>query len=118
MIGYRPGQPVGAVVFDCDGVILDSNAIKSAAFAAVTQRFGPQVSASFADYHRRHGGISRHAKFAWLLDTMSQRIFVLARSPALKELMSLPQRDPEVLRVGNWATAAMMVPRRPIEAWW
>src|SRR6476660_9495562 len=49
------------------------------------------------------------ASLAWLLDTMSQRIFVLARSPALKELMDLGQSDPRVLQFGNYATAAMMV---------
>ena len=32
MIGYRPGQPVGAVVFDCDGVILESMRAKGDAF--------------------------------------------------------------------------------------
>lgn len=45
---------------------------------------------------------------AWLLDTMSQRIFVLARSPALRELMSSAS-DSEILRFGTYATAAMMI---------
>lgn len=58
------------LVFDCDGVILDSNAIKSAAFLTVSAAFGPSISAAFVDYHQRHGGISRNAKFAYLLDVL------------------------------------------------
>lgn len=49
------------------------------------------------------------ASMAWLLDTMSQRIFVLARSPALAELMSTTQSDLAVRTYGNYATASMMV---------
>ena len=49
------------------------------------------------------------ACLAWLLDTMSQRIFVLARSPALSELMHTAQTDLVVRTFGNYATASMMV---------
>lgn len=56
------------LVFDCDGVILDSNRIKSAAFRTVTAPFGAEASARFLDYHHRHGGISRNEKFAHFLD--------------------------------------------------
>ena len=36
------------LVFDCDGVILDSNRIKSAAFRTVTAPFGAEASARLA----------------------------------------------------------------------
>ena len=55
-------------VFDCDGVILDSNRIKSDAFHRVCRRFGDAVAEQFVAYHQRHGGISRYRKFAYLLD--------------------------------------------------
>lgn len=58
------------LVFDCDGVILDSNRIKSAAFRTVTAPFGAEASARFLDYHHRHGGISRNEKFAHFLDAI------------------------------------------------
>jgi phosphoglycolate phosphatase-like HAD superfamily hydrolase len=58
------------LVFDCDGVILDSNALKNAAFATVSAPFGASCSAAFVAYHQRHGGISRNEKFAWLLDVL------------------------------------------------
>lgn len=45
---------------------------------------------------------------AWLFDCADQRIFMLARSPALAQLMSLPQTDRVVLDYATWATAATM----------
>lgn len=55
-------------VFDCDGVILDSNALKSEAFRAIAEPFGASVAAAFVDYHQQFGGLSRQHKIAWLLD--------------------------------------------------
>lgn len=49
------------------------------------------------------------ASMAWLFDTMDQRIFVLARAPALSHLQGLPQTHPEVLKYGNWVTALMII---------
>lgn len=54
------------------------------------------------------------ASMAWLMDTMSQRIFVLARSPALSQLLSpdktpLAQSDALVKAYGNYSTASMMI---------
>ncbi|MBP7934218.1 MAG: MFS transporter [Phycisphaerae bacterium] len=46
---------------------------------------------------------------AWTLDTMAQRIFVLARAPALGDLTSLDQTAALVRTYGNYATAAMMI---------
>ena len=56
------------LVFDCDGVILDSNRIKTEAFRTVTAPFGTAAVTRFLDYHHRHGGISRDEKFAHFLD--------------------------------------------------
>lgn len=55
-------------VFDCDGVILDSNALKSEAFRAIAAPFGGEAAAALVDYHQRHGGLNRQHKIAWLLD--------------------------------------------------
>lgn len=49
------------------------------------------------------------AASAWLFDTMDQRIFVLARSPALADIQKLPQTDAEVLRHGSYVTALMII---------
>ena len=45
---------------------------------------------------------------AWLFDCTDQRIFMLARSPALSQLLNLPQTDRLVVDYATWATAATM----------
>lgn len=55
------------LVFDCDGVILDSNRIKTDAFRSVALRYGPIVAEELVQFHVQHGGISRYRKFEHLL---------------------------------------------------
>ena len=54
-------------MFDCDGVILDSNGIKSQAFFDVVHRFGRERAERFVAYHKLHGGISRQEKFKFFV---------------------------------------------------
>lgn len=58
-----------AWVFDCDGVILDSNNIKTSAFFDVTKRYGEAAAWKMVAYHKANGGVSRFAKFDWFLRT-------------------------------------------------
>jgi phosphoglycolate phosphatase-like HAD superfamily hydrolase len=51
-----------AAVFDCDGVILDSNPIKITAFREVLADHPRDVVERFVRYHRENGGISRYEK--------------------------------------------------------
>ena len=51
-----------AVVFDFDGVILESVDVNSAAFRALFADHPAQIDA-IMDLHERHGGISRYVKF-------------------------------------------------------
>src|SRR5579862_8837481 len=48
------------------------------------------------------------AASGWLFDCMGQRIFVLAREPALKELLGATASDDAVRRWGGLATLLMM----------
>ena len=50
-------------LFDCDGVILDSNQIKSQAFYKCVERYGKDLAIKFKNYHIKNGGISRFEKF-------------------------------------------------------
>lgn len=52
-----------SVVFDCDGVILQSNRLKSDAFGAVLEGYDPALVKEFVDWHKRTGGVSRFEKF-------------------------------------------------------
>ena len=56
------------LVFDCDGVILNSNRIKTDAFYQTTLSFGVSSARAMVDYHVANGGVSRYAKFAYFLE--------------------------------------------------
>lgn len=58
------------LVFDCDGVVLDSNQLKTEAYYRVAVAFGAnnQQAQALVDYHIRLGGISRFIKFRYFLD--------------------------------------------------
>nr|WP_274522594.1 HAD family hydrolase [Halorhodospira halochloris] len=55
------------LIFDCDGVILNSNPIKTEAFYQAALPYGEDAARALRAYHVRNGGISRYHKFDWLL---------------------------------------------------
>jgi phosphoglycolate phosphatase-like HAD superfamily hydrolase len=55
-------------VFDCDGVILNSNKIKTQAFYQVALPYGDLAAKALAEYHTKNGGISRYKKFDYFFD--------------------------------------------------
>jgi len=55
------------LVFDCDGVVLNSNKIKTQAFYDVAKVYGHEPAQALKDYHVKNGGISRFVKFEYLL---------------------------------------------------
>ena len=54
-------------IFDCDGVLLDSNRVKSRAFFAAGLRYGEEAANLLVEYHRKNGGVSRYKKFEYFL---------------------------------------------------
>lgn len=54
-------------VFDCDGVLLDSNRVKTGAFYETARPYGEDKARMLVDYHVRNGGISRYVKFEHFL---------------------------------------------------
>ena len=77
-----------AVVFDCDGVILESADIKSEAFRRVGGLFGPEIQGRLFEYHLRHAGVSRYEKFAWLYRTEFGREIAAEESRRLGEIFA------------------------------
>jgi len=55
------------LVFDCDGVVLNSNKIKTQAFYEATKHFGHEPAQALVDYHVQNGGISRYIKFEYFI---------------------------------------------------
>lgn len=58
------------IIFDCDGVILNSNKVKSDAFYASVIEYGKEYADELVSYHIANGGISRYAKFDYFLKTI------------------------------------------------
>lgn len=56
------------LVFDCDGVILDSVPVKTRAFARLVEPYGQEAVERMVDYHTTHGGVSRFLKFDWFFE--------------------------------------------------
>ncbi len=58
-------MPLKCLVFDCDGVILDSVPAKTNAFARLAEPYGEEARDRMVLFHRMNGGVSRFRKFAW-----------------------------------------------------
>ena len=54
-------------IFDCDGVLLNSNRIKTKAFYTTAISYGEAEANALVQYHVRNGGISRYEKFKYFL---------------------------------------------------
>lgn len=54
---------VSVAVFDCDGVILDSNPLKTEGFRAALPGEPPDRVEAFVAFHKANGGVSRYVKF-------------------------------------------------------
>lgn len=57
-----------SIIFDCDGVILNSNEIKTESFRKVLSNFDTNAVKEFINYHKNNGGISRYIKFDYFLN--------------------------------------------------
>lgn len=60
----KPDQ-LDAIIFDFDGVLVESVDVKTNAFAALYAEYGSDIVKRVVAYHREHGGISRFQKFRY-----------------------------------------------------
>ncbi len=56
-----------SIIFDCDGVILNSNKIKTETFRNILRGFQENAIEEFINYHQNNGGISRYIKLDYFL---------------------------------------------------
>lgn len=61
-------------IFDCDGVVLNSNKVKTQAFYEAAKHFGHASAQALVDYHIVNGGVSRYLKFEYFLTDILQTV--------------------------------------------
>ena len=59
------------LIFDCDGIILNSNKIKTEAFKEVVYHYGNEAAEELVKFHVMNGGISRYEKFNYFFETIA-----------------------------------------------
>lgn len=59
--------------FDCDGVLLDSNQLKSKAFYEVALPYGKENAQALVEYNKRLGGVARFEKFRYFFETVLEK---------------------------------------------
>lgn len=52
-----------AIIFDFDGVVVESGKIKTQAFAELYRPYGEDIVAQVVQFHTQNGGMSRYRKF-------------------------------------------------------
>ncbi|SFX08853.1 HAD family hydrolase [Marinospirillum alkaliphilum] len=77
------------LVFDCDGVVLNSNKVKTQAFYNSTLPFGKSAAKAMVDYHIKNGGISRYSKFDYFLKSIAPEYAGNPDVLSIKELLSI-----------------------------
>lgn len=56
--------------FDCDGVLLDSNQLKSESFYEVALPYGKEKAQALVKHNKRLGGVTRFEKFRYFFETI------------------------------------------------
>ena len=83
------------IVFDCDGVVLDSNVVKTEAYFRTAKNLGASdvQAQALVDYHVKLGGISRYHKFDWYLREVLHKPVTEAAVQALLDGFSKELED-------------------------
>lgn len=77
------------LVFDCDGVVLNSNKVKTDAFYQAALPYGKAAANQLVEYHKARGGISRYKKFEWFIET----VVAGKAGPSLQELLDVYAKE-------------------------
>lgn len=59
--------------FDCDGVLLDSNQLKSESFYEVALPYGKENAKALVECNKRLGGVTRFEKFRYFFETILEK---------------------------------------------
>ncbi len=62
-----------SIIFDCDGVLINSNGIKTQAFYEFALPFGQDFALSFKNFHIENGGVSRYEKIKYFYENILKK---------------------------------------------
>jgi phosphoglycolate phosphatase-like HAD superfamily hydrolase len=79
-------EKYNSIVFDCDGVLLNSNKLKSEAFYKAALPYGVEAANALVSYHMKNGGVSRYIKFELFLRDLIPKG---ALGPSIDELLNV-----------------------------
>ena len=77
-----------SLIFDCDGVILNSNQIKTISFKKALKDYNKNAVNEFINYHNTNGGISRYTKIRFFLEVIL---------PKHKSNINIPENQYEII---------------------
>lgn len=80
-------QGYETLVFDCDGVVLDSNAVKTRAFHRAALPWGEAAANALVAHHVANGGISRYEKMRHFLAEIVPELATVQDGPGLDALL-------------------------------
>ena len=101
-----------SAIFDCDGVILNSNSIKTQAFRDTLICLGePENSVSvFIEYHKKNGGVSRYRKFEhYFSEIRPQKSVENSLDKSLKIYAGIVEKELEICPLVEGITEVLSV---------
>ena len=89
------------IIFDFDGVIVDSKEIRIRGFKNIFDEFSESLVKSLIDYHNKNGGISRYEKIEWfyknLLKKNIDKKTLDSKAFQFKEIMLKEMINPNII---------------------
>lgn len=65
-------QNIKAIIWDFDGVLMNSNQIRDLGFREVLKEYAPEEVDQLMVFHQRNGGLSRYVKFRYFFEEIRQ----------------------------------------------
>ena len=106
-------------IFDCDGVLLNSNLIKTEAFSICAKPFGVTAVEALTNYNKINGGVSRYKKLKWFFEDYLGKKSEVLYQEALKKFGNFVHQElltceitPELLKLrdtfseNNWSVVS------------
>jgi len=89
------------ILFDFDGVIIDSMPIKTAGFRKIFEEYDAETVKPLLDFHNLNGGLSRYVKIKYffedVLDTPIEDIEIMRYANRFSEIVKEELNNPEHL---------------------